>query len=201
MLLITHSLLNSWLYALRDNPYGDDEDPMEDFMRVLRRESSEPTEAMQKGIDFENLVTAIATGGDFDEEHPWYKAASKVADMVRGGLFQYKATKRMTINGLEFLLYGRLDVLRAGEVEDIKFSGSYSRGKFVDYTQHPMYLELIPEAEVFRYIISNGTEVWTEEYRRDETSPIEDVISDFADWLLVMGLMDTYKEFWTAREN
>ena len=38
--MITHSLLSSWLYSMKENPYEDAEstaDPMADFLRVLRR--------------------------------------------------------------------------------------------------------------------------------------------------------------------
>ena len=52
--MITHSLLSSWLYSMKDNPYEDietaPEDPLADFMKVLRRERTEPTDAMLNGI-------------------------------------------------------------------------------------------------------------------------------------------------------
>ena len=53
---ITPSLLNSWLYAISE--YGD----IDDFIRTLKREPFERTEAMQKGIDFENIVTGKQIG-------------------------------------------------------------------------------------------------------------------------------------------
>ena len=63
--LMTHSLLSSWLYLMKENPYEDattERDPMAEFMQTLRREPTPTTEAMQKGIDFEDLTTAILTG-------------------------------------------------------------------------------------------------------------------------------------------
>lgn len=198
--LMTHSLLSSWLYAMRDNPCEDattERNPMEEFMQTLRREPTETTEAMLKGIKFEDLVTDIIAG-DYYREDPWCEAAEKVARRVRGGVLQYKARKQIEVGGLTLVLYGRLDCLKAGEVIDIKFSGSYDRGKYRDSTQHPTYLELIPEAKSFSYIISNGTEVWTETYLREETPSIIPVISDFLDWLATMDLLDLYKEKWLA---
>ena len=57
--MITHSLLSSWLYSMKENPYIDattePEDPMAEFLPVLRRDPTPTTDAMQKGIDFENL--------------------------------------------------------------------------------------------------------------------------------------------------
>lgn len=218
--LMTHSLLYSWQYALRENPYEDattEDTSMPDFLRTLRREDKPPTEAMQKGIDFEDLVTAILTGrksarydyrgkdtGRMVEkwysvpEHPWHDAAYVVSTMIRNAQLQYKARKEISVSGINLLLYGRLDALKAGTVYDIKFSGKYERGKFFDSTQHPVYLELVPEAYQFVYIISDGRNVWTETYYREDTKSIFPVIQDFMSWLNMQGLMETYKQHWLA---
>jgi hypothetical protein len=201
-LLVTHSLLSSWQWALKENPYEDmttERDPFQDFLRVLNREPTDVTPAMQKGIDFEQLVTDIMFGLA-DTKHPWYEAASKVFKIVRkGSLLQYSAKKNVTIGGRDFLLYGRLDALRAGVVYDIKYSSNYRRGMFINGTQHPMYLELIPQALEFSYVISNGREVWTETYTREDTPSIIPVIEDFLKWLEGMNLVSIYEEKWQAR--
>ena len=80
--------------------------------------------------------------------------------------------KLVEVNGMEFVLYGRLDTLKAGTIYDIKFSGSYDKGKYVDSTQHPTYMELIPEADQFTYVVSNGQNVWTETYRDSFTRTV-----------------------------
>lgn len=201
--MITHSLLSSWLHAIKEDPYEDattERDNYAEFLDVLNRVQTPPTEAMQNGLDFEELVTSIANGADYqaDREHRWYDAASKVADIVRGGQFQVKAKKPVTVNGTDFLLYGRLDVLKAGDIDDIKFTKNYDRGKYFGSTQHPMYFELIPEASRFSYLISNGTDVWTETYTRQETRSIYPLIGDFADWLHDQGLFQIYAEKWEA---
>lgn len=198
--MITHSLLSSWLYAMKDNPYEDattERDPYGEFLTALRREQTPTTEAMQKGIDFENLVTDITNGGG-DPSHNWYDAASKVAAIVQGGPLQVKASREIQIGGMTILLYGRLDNLKAGVIRDIKFSSGYERGKYIDSTQHPTYFEIIPEAIAFEYLVSNGTDVWTERYERQDTRSIIPVIADFLDWLQAMGLMSEYKEKWVA---
>lgn len=195
--LLTHSLLSSWLYTMKEDTDAE-RDHLEEFLAALRREKQEPTEAMKNGVRFENLVTAITWGAD-DSEDRWHGAASKIAAVIDGGSLQHKASKEIEVGGLALLLYGRLDALKAGEIYDIKFSKGYERGKYLDSTQHPVYLELVPEALGFTYLISNGSEVWTERYRRDETPSIYPVISDFLDWLRDMGLMDTYKEKWLVK--
>lgn len=199
--LMTHSLLSSWLYTMRENPYEDmttERDPMEEFLMVLRREPTPTTEAMQKGILFEDMVTAITRGAG-DPKDRWYGAASKVAAIVGGGLLQYRAKKVIEVGGMSIVLYGQLDCLKAGTVYDIKFSGSYDRGKFQSSTQHPTYLEIVPEAKDFVYLVSNGSEVWTETYRREDTPDIRPIISDFLDWLRAVDLMQVYQEKWVAK--
>lgn len=198
--LMTHSLLSAWLYALKENPYEDattETDKMGDFLKVLRREPTETTEAMQNGIDFENLVTAIVYGRANSNDN-WYEAASKVAGFVKGGVLQYKANKEIVVAGIPVLLHGRLDCLKAGRIIDIKFTKSYESGKYFDSTQHPLYFELIPEAQEFTYIASNGSSVWPETYRRDEARSIYHFISDFFEWLKAADLWELYKEKWLA---
>lgn len=219
--LVTHSLLSSWLYAISDDPYSDatnEKDPLADFLTVLRREPTETTEAMQNGIDFENLVTAIADGERFcpctildaelnasvriDQpitEHPWYSGAKQIADIVQNGIFQYVAKRDAVIGGRNVLLYGRLDALKAGHIYDIKFSRRYEVGKFYDSTQHPMYLNLVPEALDFTYLVFNGSSVWQERYSRKDTMPIEPVVEHFFEWLRGQGLDDLYRENWGAK--
>lgn len=198
---MTHSLLHSWLYAMKENPYEDattESSPFDEFLTVLNREPTEPTDTKIKGINFENLVTDIINSRA-DNSDKWYTSASKIADIINGGRLQFKASKVMDVKGLTLVLYGKLDALKAGVIYDIKFSGSYDVGKYYDSTQHPMYFELIPEADEFTYLVSNGSYVWPETYRRDETQSIIPIISDFFDFLDAQGLMSTYKEKWVAK--
>lgn len=201
---MTHSLLSSWLYTMKANPFEDSlswRDSYAEFLATLRKEPTETTDIMQKGIDFENLVTAILNRDEAGKkEHAgWHDAAYEVANIVRGGTLQFKAKKEIEVAGMKFLLYGRLDALKAGVIYDIKFSGNYERGKYLNSTQHPTYFELIPHANDFVYVISNGSAVWTESYRREESADISRIIADFVEYLKVNdNLMDIYKSYWAA---
>ena len=86
-------------------------------------------------------------------------------------------------------------------ISDIKFSGSYSVGKFFDSPQHPMYMELVPEAREFTYIVSNGNRVWRETYRRDECRSVLDIIGEFVYYLRETKLLSIYESFWRAKES
>ena len=202
--LMTHSLLSSWLYSMRDNPYEDattERDARAEFLQVLRREPTPTNEAMQKGIDFEDMVTGILTN-DPDKMNlnpKWFDAAFKVADIVGPAQLQHRARRPIRVGDMDFILYGRLDALLGGVIYDIKFSGSYDVGKFIDSTQHPTYMEIVPEAIKFVYVVTNGTSVWTETYRRDECRDIKDIIAQFMDWLTANGLMYLYKQHWLAK--
>jgi hypothetical protein len=140
--MITHSLLSSWLYSMKENPFDDDtnalEDPLGEFRRVLNREPTPRTPAIIKGIDFENLVTSCVFGQG-DEGDAWFDAASKISSVLAGGQLQVKRHKTVEVFGMQILLYGRLDALKAGSIYDIKYSEKYDRGKFFSSTQHPMY--------------------------------------------------------------
>lgn len=198
-LRMTHSLLSSWLYAMKENPYEDasteGRDKFEEFLQILRREPTETTPAMQDGIEFESLVDAISHGGG-NPEHKWFIVASRVADIIKNGAAQVNASRDVPVGDRIIHLHGRLDWLKAGEIIDTKFSKSYSRGKYFDSTQHPMYFEIVPEASTFTYVISDGTDVWTEAYRRDETRSIIPICADFLAWLDAHDLFDVYRQFW-----
>ena len=219
--LLTHSLMYSWLYAMKGDPREDStskRDAYAEFLQVLRKEPTPTTNAMQFGLDFENLVTAILHGGKVAayhkensntkeltlelyplHEHPWYEGANDIASIIVGGQLQFKASKEIVVDGMTLLLYGRLDALKAGAIYDIKFSSKYERGKYIDSTQHPTYLELIPEAQDFTYLVSNGTMVWTETYAREDAPSIYPTISAFLSWLTDTGNMATYKEKWLTK--
>lgn len=199
--LITHSLLYAWKYALKENPFEDatsERDPYAEFLTVLRREQTETTEAMQNGIDFENLVTDIIAGRG-DRSNKWYEAAAQIADELRGALLQHRASCTLTVDGISVVLYGRLDALKAGTIYDIKFSKSYERGKYFGSTQHPAYFRIMPSAETFTYAVSNGVDVWHETYRREETPDITLTIQAFFAWLRDTGNMETYMQYWQAK--
>ena len=116
--LVTHSLLSSWLHLIRENPYEDlttEGDPLAEFMLVLRREPTPRTEAMQNGIDFENLVTSIVNGRD-DPNNPWNWAAGQIAAIIKGGQLQFKSRNTSRVRCMDVVLYGRPDALQAGNI-------------------------------------------------------------------------------------
>jgi hypothetical protein len=210
-LLITQSLLNAYQYQFTNffDIYEKEESAQQaearardDFISTLKREAKPTTEAMQRGIDFENLVVRICRGIPIDPDPQlvkWIPGAEQMADIVRGGSFQTALSAPLTIGNTEFLLYGRLDVLKNGTVYDIKFSGRYEYGKFIDSPQHPMYLALVPEAHTFTYLVYCDGFVYEESYRREDTRPIEPIVSEFITSISNMGLLPLYEENWKSQ--
>ena len=192
-ILITQSLLSSWNYFY--NSY-DEEKAYQDFINSLNKIKLPPTPQMQVGIDFENKVYAYCKG----EYAPQENDVKAIGDIVKGGQFQVTATAQRRIMGIDFLLYAKLDVLKAGLIYDIKRSNSYETGKYLDSPQHPFYLECISEAMGFCYLISDGNEVFTETYTRAEIAPINKTITDFINFLKAEKLFDLYLDLWRARE-
>lgn len=194
--LLTQSLLGAWLYKYKAE---DQEKAHADFLKTLSREPIQPSKAMLAGQQFENMVTAYCEGAPLDESHQWASGIRGVGDIVRGGVFQAAIYKDVTVQGISFLLYGKLDVLRAGTIFDIKHSHSYTVGKYLDSPQHPMYFRLCPEARRFTYVISDGTDVYQETYYPAETQPIEQIIGHFVDYLENTKLATQYIEKWRTK--
>ena len=223
MFLITHSLLSSWSYLFScQEDYQEQAE--QDFMTMLRHEHKEPTPDMQNGLEFEDLCYKIAEGlyrptvtptgairamGDtiITEErsyHKWHTGASAVATRLKGAQFQVKASRELSAAGMDFLVYGILDALRAGSIFDIKFlnksfGSAELAGKYLDSTQHPTYFYLVPEAYEFTYLVSDGQDLYTERYTPAETKPLSVIVEQFINSIDSMGLMDVYREHWLSK--
>lgn len=199
-LLITPSLLNSWLYIWNcvDNVHETEKDTIcledkkmdaqvkakEDFINTLKRLPSEPNKYMQMGIDFEDECC--------QGRQP------EISPIIEGGSYQIVGKKNVTIGGYNFLLYGRLDVLKGGVIYDIKRVMKYTPQKYLKSCQHGFYFKLFDRAYEFTYLIYDGNKLHTETYYRDEVESIDKLILDFIDWLKENNLFELYKEKWVC---
>lgn len=184
--LITASLLNSWKYAINsNNEYGN----LEDFKKVLSKEPFEQTDAIKTGFAFEKYM--------MENYEP-----------TKDGCFQVKLSKTIETRTGSYVLYGILDCLKQGKIYDYKYKGSYSVGAFYDSYQHPMYLELCPEATEFEYLISNNFKegkiedinLYHEIYAREDVkTSIADTIDSFISWLKTYELYDLYCQYWESK--
>ena len=201
--LITKSLLSSWAYMF-DCREGSEEEAKEDFLRTLRREDSEISEAAANGIDFENEVYSVVAGAKRNPHPQWEQGIQAVAAEIQGAAIQVRLSREIEVRGMTFLAYGILDALKAGTISDVKFKnkafgGLELAGSYLSDPQHPMYFYLCPEAYEFRYLVSDGEDLYIERYTPEETRPISAFIAEFIDSITGMGLLDLYKEKWEAK--
>lgn len=217
---ITKTLLDSYAYMF-DCYEGGEEEAYESFLKTLKREPIEETEAIANGKAFEKLVQDISEGkvvsefvsdgtvnsvsgeaNGYDKYPKWYAGAKKVAEIVKGGQWQVHVDTDVTVDGRTFWLHGFCDVVKAGVIYDIKFKNkSFNAldlyGSYRDHSQHSAYLKCLPEAYEFVYLVSDGEELYTEAYNRLNSRPIEDYIRDFMNWLQTKPeLLKIYEERW-----
>jgi hypothetical protein len=197
---MTQSLLSSWnyMYNCREECA---EEAKESFLRTLRREPTYQTEDMLNGIEFEQEVYKEAAGEKRDPHPKWEKGISATASFLLRAPTQVKLSSTLVVDGRSFLLYGILDALKLGVIYDVKFSGSYEAGKYLDSPQHSMYFQLCPEAYRFLYLVSDGEDLFVEPYKRNLTRPISEIISEFMRSIELMGLLDVYLDKWKAVSN
>lgn len=203
MYLMTQSLLSSWGYMY--NCYeGQEEEAYNSFLTTLKREPKEPTEAMMNGLEFENEVYLVSHGKEREPHPKWEQGIQTVAAIIKGAPTQVRTQREIEVCGIEFLLYGVLDAIKAGVIYDVKFSnksfGSAElMGKYTDSPQHPAYLYMEQEAYKFEYLVSDGTDLYTESYDRKSTRPIAEIIEEFISSIKDMDLFELYKENWVAK--
>ena len=200
--LITQSLLSSWGYMFSCWEDGQDQ-AKEDFIHALNREKEPPTEAMIDGINFEQAVYATAAGRPTDQYLKWEGGIQKIASIIRGAPTQIRVRRDIEVDRENFLVFGVLDALKAGIIYDVKYKvksfGSLDlAGSYLDSPQHPAYLYMVPEAREFQYLVSDGTDLYTEVYTRADTRFIGDIIAEFKASVETMGLWPLYKEKWLS---
>lgn len=198
--LITPSLLNSWGYiyncidnvreaqsdtmCLEDKQAKRQKEAYESFLKTLNREHIEANKYMLEGIKF---------------EQDCYDGKTCFSDTIKGGAYQIVGMKHVEVDGIKFLMYGRLDVLKSGIVYDIKRVARYELPKYAKSYQHRFYLDLFPRAYKFEYLIYDGYNEHHEIYYREDTEPTVNVISRFIHWLKEHDLLDIYFDKWESK--
>lgn len=199
--LMTASLLSSWDWYLRSGDEGE-ADALSDFVRTLKREPIPDNENMAAGRAFEDAVCAESTGAPWNNEDEAYsECVREVAEFVRGGCWQVKASEARRIAGQDFLLYGRLDVLKGAWIYDIKYSHTYEAGKYLASPQTMMYPAIVAGPIGIRFLVADGKNVFVDEYRRESIPPVEGMVSDFWNWMQAnTDLRALYLANWGSKE-
>lgn len=198
---MTQSLLSSWLYLMAADDLQT-ENAMKSFVSYLRREEHPLTNMMKNGIQFEDAINRTVAGAPPAlENKPMKSAVKRFARICSDGQPQVPLTGRISVGGLDLILFGICDYVKAGVIYDIKRVSRYFYGKYQNSPQHPMYLKLLPQASRFDYLIFDGKFCYKETYRRGDFQPIEDTIAQFIQFLRDIDLLDDYKKYWTMNEE
>lgn len=187
---LTQSLISAYEWMFKK------EDGYDEFIAALNREKKQPTVAMLDGIRYENCLNSVLDGVEITPDHEWYKPITEMAEELQGAQQQVTIFRDINVDGVDFLIHGVLDYLRAGEIWDCKFSKNYKLNKYLGSPQTSFYMYLVPEARRFTYIVSDGTWVYRERYPREIVEPIEPYIKNFMQFLDMHNLVNIYTEKW-----
>lgn len=163
MYRLSASLLDSFDYFLSIEDEEQSRQKRDELIAYLRGEKT-TSEAMQKGLDFEQAVMLCAMGHEPDVKDERYKSCViEIARQVRGSVYQYHVERRFD----NVILHGYMDFLNRNRVDDLKTTSSYEVGKYRNRSQHRIYLYCLqPEKIVdFRYIITDFRNIYYEDYQ------------------------------------
>lgn len=170
MLYITPSLYSSWYWYTEAT--GDKEEQAKlDFENALNKVKSEPTEAMQDGIDYENKIRKLAehlgginpiTDVPYEELLKQYDDVDiQIAELLKNGIWQQNIIQKTLRLPLELCLPGNavafkgvmdtLDIYN-GIIYDLKKTKNFRRSQYDYSIQHLVYM-YCSELYKFRYII------------------------------------------------
>jgi hypothetical protein len=198
---MTQSLLSSYAYFSSAEDLFS-EKAYQSFLSTLRREEKEPTRAMKAGIQFEADINALVAGGAFESKNEkWDKAVRRFSRICAGGQSQAPASAELTCCGLDLVLYGVCDYIKAGTIYDIKKVTRYEYGKYQNSPQHSMYFHLVPGARRFDYLVFDGSFCYRETYRPHDCRSIDRIICEFFHSLESLGLIEDYKTFWAMNQE
>lgn len=196
--LITPSLHDAWLWYIKLDDKTDAE-----FLATLRKEPFAPSEAMQKGIAFEDAVLAYTKEGGFpDDASPEYiDCIRQIGDIVAGGLWQERAGKDVILDGVHYILYGKADVVKRNWLYDIKYTTNYEIGKYLMKIQHPVYMSLFC-LQNFGYLITDGRNFYREDYFWQADSEVK-MLGELQEMMAFIYSVPEFKaaylEHWKAR--
>ena len=190
--LITPTLYNSWYYYMKS------EQTLEDFLKILSKEPFEKTEAILKGLNFEEAIYEIDTVGLTNKvDKSELECAKEIANIINNGYWQQSASKKIE----NFVLYGKADVIKGNHIYDIKRVSSYELGKYEDSIQHKLYMEIF-DISNFTYLICDGNNIYKEYYSRknDNLDDILSKVKEMLNWFIqTPQLFSVFDDNWQSK--
>ena len=186
-LLLTQTLINSWLYLYQVNDGEYYDKAHQDFLKTLKRIPLEDNEIFARGREFEKQVI----NGEYKE----------IYDIIKGGSYQVSKKKELVVDNLDFTIYGIADFIKNGVIYDTKRVNQYELQKYQYSSQHLIYLYLFDDCYEFTYlIVDNSDTTYEETYKRNDlTLSIETLIHNFISFLKENNLFNIYLENWKGK--
>ena len=186
-LLLTQTLINSWLYLYQANDGEYYDKAYQDFLKTLKRIPLEDNEIFARGREFEKQVI----NGEYKE----------IYDIIKGGSYQVSKKKELVVDNLDFTIYGIADFIKNGVIYDTKRVNQYELQKYQYSSQHLIYLYLFDDCYEFTYlIVDNSDTTYEETYKRNDlTLSIETLIHNFISFLKENNLFNIYLENWKGK--
>lgn len=186
-LLLTQTLINSWLYLYQVNDGEYYDKAYQDFLKTLKRIPLEDNEIFARGREFEKQVI----NGEYKE----------IYDIIKGGSYQVSKKKELVVDNLDFTVYGIADFIKNGVIYDTKRVNQYDLQKYQYSSQHLIYLYLFDDCYEFTYlIVDNSDTTYEETYKRNDlTLSIETLIHNFISFLKENNLFNIYLENWKGK--
>ena len=190
--LITPTLISSidWLKKAPMSPTKKNpkitwkQKAYDDLVGILSRIWPKETPSyIQRGIDFENAVQKVVEANSVgivkSSEH--FKTVCKACE---GGVFQKKTKSIVEIDGVEYCLYGKIDVDLPTKIVDIKTTGNFKKDSYTKSYQHKIYC-LNEQKEHFNYVVAEFDEdnktikdVHTVAYKVENFKELEEDVHD-----------------------
>ena len=222
--LITSSLLDSYDW-LKSCPKNWQVKAYQDFVAMIRREKTPPTEACLRGMEFERLVCDKCNLLD-EEQFKEYarnyfiqkgvkgfevdlalQPTCKVAKRCKGGQQQVPVMKDIVIGSDEYHLFGYADIIFPEKIIDIKTTGKYTEGyNYVKRSQHYLY-SLCTGINTFEYLVADYKEsniprelhqIQFDMTQDENVWVLEQRIGDLMNYLRGSNLFSDYCEIFTA---
>jgi len=198
-LLITPSILDSFKWY-KECPASWEQKAHDDLLNALKRVYSPMTPATQRGVNFEKAI--CSSFGNTREEFvaQFGAVAAPFYDKCKGALQQVVYKKNITVNGEDFLLYGKADIVHPGKIIDIKTTANW-KGNY-GYTskrQHLLYIAAsgIPTFEYLVGVFGDPSGVVPTEVKEvDASVPVEKALITITEAIVeFMSFLHSAPEF------
>ena len=211
--LMTATLLDAYQWMLDAPPSWVERAKMDLINKIRREDKFEPNEAVKRGMAFEDEICKRLHLSREEFLQPYADdlkpIVSNFYDSCAGGQQQVKVTGEITVDGMDFFLFGYADIVFPAVIRDIKTTGSYKGAdKYLGRAQHLIYMHCLKTYQ-FTYEVADFSGSRLEEYHsikiRDTPENVEfrlkGRIKNLKQYMENNNLMDDYLYKFCRKEH